>query len=106
MEAPCSYCITFKRLKHVWKRKIKKAKQKISKLFFSKICFALKGRFPAVHRDFSTLLHNDPAAHLDYRAWRCRIETQALYFQVWCTYQWATTSPHPNFKYFFFYQEG
>ena len=44
--------------------KLKKAKQQISKLFFSKICFALKGRFPAVHRDFSKLLHNDPAAHL------------------------------------------
>ena len=45
--------------------------------------FCLKGGFPTLPWDFSTLLHNDPAAHQN-NCGRCRIRTRNLFPEVWC----------------------
>ena len=40
---------------------------------------------------FSTLFHNDPAAHQDHRG-KCRIRTRDFYPRSLVRYQWPTTS--------------
>ena len=42
---------------------------------------------------FSTLFHNDPAAHQDHCG-RCRIRTRDICLRSLVRYQWVTTSPN------------
>ena len=55
--------------------------------------FCLRGRFPSVSWDFSTLSHNDPAAHQDHCE-RSRIRTRDLCHRSLVHYHISYELPH------------